>query len=652
MPKLRLHSPASIPGLGSILDIPGDDVTVGRAPDNQLVIPENSVSLRHARLQRKAKTWVLTDLGNTNGIWVGVKRVTEHELRPGQLFRIGGVALEFVDDSTNLPGMQNGPPSSRGAPAAEAALDSAIRRQFSPEVDDKTLVDAPAESTSRLDSSQSKRNSESISTSVAHTSYGIQQTAAGILALIVLGFAITFGGYFALRWMSKVHQGVTAPPAIVRSASLTKVNDPVAAPPQALLSDTTVANVAEEQRVDIPNLLSLVLPPGALHTPTHLVVARASRQGSLFCDTTQYAGTVFEVATSYNHVWAHPATLELPVDVDQLAKTRVSSLAIGLLDQTKQEWQLLPTEYDSTRKIAKAQFWQPGLLALFFVTGPEQIATSEHFALLIEPDSSSTNPVKSERDRAAKALGQMESTFSHFRNAGYRVPTGSLWICATTTNIRRSLAFLPVVRRSELSRSSSHGLARAVFAALMPAYMNSHSVDGREFWFDAMLNAEASHALGLRVAGNVPKIKRLSSALVAEDWPAPPLLMSLLARIVDPQLDLYRIWTDTTHVMNELDTKVVAEGQSPVLPIELALQQETQKSLLEHYSEFVKERLLAAPGAGAESADERCPSLTSMTVNIKSGTVKRQMCQDNTQPAGPACHWMYLPENTATFGSN
>ncbi len=248
--------------------------------------------------------------------------------------------------------------------------------------------------------------------------------------------------------------------------------------------------------------------------------------------------------------------------------------------------------------------------------------TSEHFALLTETKLNPASNAKSERDHASKALGQLESALSHYRGAGYRVPNGTLWVCAAASNIPRSMALLPVVRHFELPKAHSHGLARAAFAALMPAYVNSRSVDGREFWFDAMANAMASHALGLHVAGNIPKLKRLSNALIAEDWPAPPLFLNLIARVIDPQLDLFRIWTDTTHVMSELDSKTAAEGQSPIVPIELALQQETQKSLLEHYSEFVKERLLAAPGTGPESPDERCPSLTSISANVKGGTIQ------------------------------
>ena len=616
MPKLRLHSPASIPGLGSILEIPGEDVTVGRAADNQLVIPESSVSPHHARLQRKGDDWLLTDLGQTNGIWVGVKRVSEHQLQAGQLFRIGGVALEFVGDTddTALPVVHLAAPVSPYA----ATHDSGIRAPRVQDGGDATLRDEGPPASERT----------SVSELVAPVSnatpkrYRVQSIFAWVLVMVVLGFAITFGGYFTLRWMSRLQHDSGRPPTnMLTKPATTSVQAPV--PAEALLVDRAVDNIAEVQRVDVPNTLSLALPANALHAPTHLVVARAASQGSPFCNATDFAGPVFEVATAANPVWAQPATVEFNVDVDQLGKTHVASLAIGLLDPGKQEWQLLPTAYDATRRIARAEFWQPGLLALFFVRGVESIATSEHFALLLEPDSNPSNSTKSRRDRAVKALGQLESALSHYRTAGYRVPAGTLWVCSCKSTTSRAKAGLPALHDSELAKSRSHALARAAFVALWPAYLNSHSVEGREFWFDAMSTAIAARALGARATIAPPTFKRLSSSLLAEDSPTMPLFLSVIARAVDQQVDLFRIWTDTTHVMNELDTKPSSEGQSRVLAIDMALEQATQRNLLAHYAEVVRDRLTNSPGATLESAQsERCPALTTIPVDARAGAVQ------------------------------
>jgi hypothetical protein len=624
MPKLRLHSPASIPGLGSMLDIPGDDVTVGRSPENQLVIPENTVSLRHARIRRTAEGWVLTDWGDTNGIWIGVKRVTQLQLRTGQLFRIGGVAVEFIDDAADS--LELGSVAKPlEAHSAGPAGDSGIRGARPHEAADDTVL-APPAMISSVDARRDRNSSAQLPSTASSPKHSrLQRMVAGMLALIVLGFAVTLGGWFALRWLT-TSRNMPRIPAWASGEVSSKTAPTVAPPaPDALLVDKTVDNVGEEQRVEVPEVLSLVLPQNALHTPTHLVVARAQPQGSPFCGATDFAGGVFEIATSSNRVWAQPGTLELSVDVDQLAKTRVPALAIGLLNQQSQQWQLLPTEYDSVRRIARAQLRQPGHVALFFVRGPEQFAASEHFALLFQPKAEAAGATKPAHppDRSTRTLNELEAALTKYRSAGYRVPNGLLWACILNTNIPRTLSLLPVAPRSELQKGHSQALARAAFAALSPAYFNSRSTEGREFWFEAMLDAIANHAIGTRSVAATPTHKRLANSLLAEDWPAAPLFLGLVPRFVGPQVDLFRIWTDTTHVMAELDAKPGTEGQAPVLAIELALQQETQKSLLDHYSDFVRERLLASPGNGSEnSANDRCPSAVQFAPGVRSGTLQ------------------------------
>ena len=52
-------------------------ITVGRDDDCDAVIPDPSVSSRHARVEFDGVTWVLTDLGSTNGTWLNGARVAE-----------------------------------------------------------------------------------------------------------------------------------------------------------------------------------------------------------------------------------------------------------------------------------------------------------------------------------------------------------------------------------------------------------------------------------------------------------------------------------------------------------------------------------------------------------------------------------------------
>ncbi|MGQ9467897.1 MAG: FHA domain-containing protein, partial [Anaerolineae bacterium] len=64
-------------------------VTIGRRPDNDIVLPLDYVSGHHGRLEQRGDAWVYTDLGSTNGTSVNGRRVQEVILRDGDILRIG-----------------------------------------------------------------------------------------------------------------------------------------------------------------------------------------------------------------------------------------------------------------------------------------------------------------------------------------------------------------------------------------------------------------------------------------------------------------------------------------------------------------------------------------------------------------------------------
>ena len=79
-------------------------VNVGRAEYNDLVLPDESVSTTHAKLQRREGVWVLVDLDSTNGCFVDAERVQgETPLAPGALIRFGDVQVLFepTDDTVD-----------------------------------------------------------------------------------------------------------------------------------------------------------------------------------------------------------------------------------------------------------------------------------------------------------------------------------------------------------------------------------------------------------------------------------------------------------------------------------------------------------------------------------------------------------------------
>ncbi|MFL5826002.1 MAG: FHA domain-containing protein [Thermoleophilaceae bacterium] len=77
----------------------GEALTIGRGTDCALPLEDPFVSRRHAQLSRSADTWLLRDLGSTNGVWVNGWRVREAELRDGDEVRLGSMRFRFAPGS-------------------------------------------------------------------------------------------------------------------------------------------------------------------------------------------------------------------------------------------------------------------------------------------------------------------------------------------------------------------------------------------------------------------------------------------------------------------------------------------------------------------------------------------------------------------------
>jgi pSer/pThr/pTyr-binding forkhead associated (FHA) protein len=69
---------------------------VGRGAHNDVVIPDESVSDTHSKLQRRDDGWYLVDVGSTNGTYVGGQRISrERRLDGTPDVRFGGVKAIF-----------------------------------------------------------------------------------------------------------------------------------------------------------------------------------------------------------------------------------------------------------------------------------------------------------------------------------------------------------------------------------------------------------------------------------------------------------------------------------------------------------------------------------------------------------------------------
>ena len=84
------------PLAGTTLPLGGEPITIGRADSSTLVVADDYVSTNHARLVPSADSWVLEDLGSTNGTFLDRTKVTAPTPVPiGVPIRIGKTTLEL-----------------------------------------------------------------------------------------------------------------------------------------------------------------------------------------------------------------------------------------------------------------------------------------------------------------------------------------------------------------------------------------------------------------------------------------------------------------------------------------------------------------------------------------------------------------------------
>jgi pSer/pThr/pTyr-binding forkhead associated (FHA) protein len=86
-------------------------LTIGRLPDNDVVIDNPAVSSHHACLFRDGDSWVIEDLDSKNGTFVNDKRVGRHVLRHGDVLLVGKHTLMFDQHAAGAPAAEHTGPS-------------------------------------------------------------------------------------------------------------------------------------------------------------------------------------------------------------------------------------------------------------------------------------------------------------------------------------------------------------------------------------------------------------------------------------------------------------------------------------------------------------------------------------------------------------
>jgi pSer/pThr/pTyr-binding forkhead associated (FHA) protein len=92
-------------------------LSVGRESDNDIVIPDGSMSSHHAEIVETAEGYQLTDLGSTNGTQVNGQRIDSALLSDGDSITLGHVSGVFSAGSGPAAGVGAPPPPARSAAA-------------------------------------------------------------------------------------------------------------------------------------------------------------------------------------------------------------------------------------------------------------------------------------------------------------------------------------------------------------------------------------------------------------------------------------------------------------------------------------------------------------------------------------------------------
>jgi hypothetical protein len=80
---------------GQSLLLTKDVVTIGRAPENRLILQDEGVSHKHAEVRAQGNDYYAKDLGSKNGTFVNDQRVDERRLVSGDVIALGEYKMLF-----------------------------------------------------------------------------------------------------------------------------------------------------------------------------------------------------------------------------------------------------------------------------------------------------------------------------------------------------------------------------------------------------------------------------------------------------------------------------------------------------------------------------------------------------------------------------
>ncbi len=101
-------------------ELSSGETTIGRHPDNGLVLPSAAVSGRHAKITGHGGAWFIEDVGSRNGTFVNGQKIDQRvPLKHDDRIVMGNLVLAFVDPAQAPAASAARKPSSPSAPAGK-----------------------------------------------------------------------------------------------------------------------------------------------------------------------------------------------------------------------------------------------------------------------------------------------------------------------------------------------------------------------------------------------------------------------------------------------------------------------------------------------------------------------------------------------------
>ena len=106
-----------VPPQGEPIAVGKSPTVVGRDAACDIAVAHESISRRHAIVERTGSEWTVADQTSANGTWIDGQRIIRAYLRHGQRLRFGAVAFEVKVEE----GAAAAPPEPRARPTPEPA---------------------------------------------------------------------------------------------------------------------------------------------------------------------------------------------------------------------------------------------------------------------------------------------------------------------------------------------------------------------------------------------------------------------------------------------------------------------------------------------------------------------------------------------------